>query len=352
RRHLLKQELVTLVLRRRRQGRRRKLWVHPINVLRRELLLDPARHHRYFRMSAEEIETLLSFVGPDLTKQTTNYRTPIEPKQRLAVTLRLLASVDSICSLAFTYRLGFETVSQCIMETCEAIERKMLATHLPRPTVETWRQTSQEFQEKLDFPKCLGLVNGKHIRHFLYYKGTFSVVLLALVDANCRFTAIQVGDFGRNNAFLPGGKDLGNISYTMVGDAAFLLKPYLMRPYSGHNISYEKDILNYRLCLARMTVEKSFVILAARWRILYQKINLLPSKVDTLVVAMCILHNFLTKPCDVEMWRQQGGAGMRQGMRSIAIQANRVGQEAVSVRQKFTKYFISVEGRIDWLYIV
>ena len=55
-----------------------------------ELLLDPARHHRYFRMSAEEIETLLSFVGPDLTKQTTNYRTPIEPKQRLAVTLRLV----------------------------------------------------------------------------------------------------------------------------------------------------------------------------------------------------------------------------------------------------------------------
>ncbi|CDQ60090.1 unnamed protein product [Oncorhynchus mykiss] len=34
------------------------------------------------------METLLSFVSPDLTKQTTNYRTPIEPKQRLAVTLR------------------------------------------------------------------------------------------------------------------------------------------------------------------------------------------------------------------------------------------------------------------------
>nr|XP_046167290.1 ubiquitin carboxyl-terminal hydrolase 37-like [Oncorhynchus gorbuscha] len=39
-------------------------------------------------MSAEEMETLLFFVGTDLTKQTTNYRTPIEPKQRLAVTLR------------------------------------------------------------------------------------------------------------------------------------------------------------------------------------------------------------------------------------------------------------------------
>ncbi|CAB1340738.1 unnamed protein product [Coregonus sp. 'balchen'] len=72
-----------------------------------------------------------------------------------------------------------------------------------------------------------------------------------------------------------------------------------------------------------MTVEKAFGILAARWRILYKKTNLLPSKVDTLVFAMCILHNFLTKPCDVEMWLQQSGAGMRQGMRGIAIKANR-----------------------------
>jgi hypothetical protein len=58
---------------------------------------------------------------------------PLELKKRY------LASGDSICSLAFTYRLGFETVSQCIMETCEAIERKMLAIHLPRPTEEAWR---------------------------------------------------------------------------------------------------------------------------------------------------------------------------------------------------------------------
>jgi hypothetical protein len=150
------------------------------------------------------------------------------------------------------------------------------------------------------------------------------------------------------DAFLLGGEDLGKIPYTMVGDAAFPLKPYLMRPYAWHNISCEKEIFNYRLCRARMTAEKAFGILAVRWRILYQKIKLLPSKVDILVVAMCILHNFLTRPCDVEMWLQQGGAGVRQGMRGIAIQANRAGREAVSVREKLTKYLTSVEGRIDF----
>lgn len=46
-----------------------------------------------------------------------------------------------------------------------------------------------------------------------------------------------------------------------------------------------------------MRVVKTFGILVARWRILNKNINLLPSNVDTLVVAMCILHKFHTKPC-------------------------------------------------------
>uniref|UniRef100_A0A674DMB6 DDE Tnp4 domain-containing protein n=1 Tax=Salmo trutta TaxID=8032 RepID=A0A674DMB6_SALTR len=279
-------------------------------------------------MSAEEMETLLSFVGPDLTKQTTNYRTPNRVEAKTSCHSKVSYWKKLYCVSRCMEK------SSCIMETCEAIERKML------------------FHEKWDDPQTTKL--GEPF--CFYYKGTFSLVILALLDANYRFTAIQVGDFGRNSdggvyvpqdAFLPGSEDLGTIPYTMVGDAAFPLKPHLMRPYAGNNISYEKEMFNYRLCRARMTVEKAFGILAARWRILYQKINLLPSKVDTLVVVMCILHNFLTKPCDVEMWLQQGGAGMRRG---IAIQANRAGQEAVSVREKFTQYFTSVEGRIEVSY--
>jgi hypothetical protein len=101
---------------------------------------------------------------------------------------------------------------------------------------------------------------------YFYYKGTFSVMLLALVDDKYGFTAIQVSDFGRNcddgvyanspfgralvsktlqvpqDAFLPGGEDLGKMPYKMLGDAAFPLKPSLIRPYAGHNISYEKYI--------------------------------------------------------------------------------------------------------------
>jgi len=39
-------------------------------------------------MNAEQMEDLLSLTGPDITGMSINYRTPIGPKEKLAVTLR------------------------------------------------------------------------------------------------------------------------------------------------------------------------------------------------------------------------------------------------------------------------
>ena len=79
--------------------RRHRFWVHEILRKRKEhgvfchlvkeLQLDADRHHEYFRMSAEKLEFVLSFVGPVIAK-TTVAREPIEPKQKLAICLRLV----------------------------------------------------------------------------------------------------------------------------------------------------------------------------------------------------------------------------------------------------------------------
>lgn len=47
-----------------------------------------------------------------------------------------------------------------------------------------------------------------------------------------------------------------------------------------------------------MVVECAFGILTARWRIMLREINLHPNHADSLVVAACILHNFLLSPTD------------------------------------------------------
>ncbi|ROI73783.1 hypothetical protein DPX16_22894 [Anabarilius grahami] len=53
-----------------------------------ELKLYHGRFRTYFRMSVGQFEELLQTVAPHLTRQTTNFREPIDPEQRLAVCLR------------------------------------------------------------------------------------------------------------------------------------------------------------------------------------------------------------------------------------------------------------------------
>ncbi len=41
---------------------------------------------------------------------------------------------------------------------------------------------------------------------------------------------------------LPGAAHLGDVPFVMVGDGALPLKPYLMRPYCGQNLTHQKQL--------------------------------------------------------------------------------------------------------------
>lgn len=79
---------------------------------------------------------------------------------------------------------------------------------MPVPKKEDWQKISEQFGFLLAFPNYVEAVDGKRVviqapsccgSLFFYYKGTFSIVLLGIVDVHYHFSMINVGAYGRNS---------------------------------------------------------------------------------------------------------------------------------------------------------
>ncbi|KAJ8928711.1 hypothetical protein NQ314_018721 [Rhamnusium bicolor] len=66
-------------------------------------------------------DELLSIVGPKIQKQSTWFRQPISARTKLEITLRYLASGDSLTSLQYLYRVPKNTISIFLPKVLTAI---------------------------------------------------------------------------------------------------------------------------------------------------------------------------------------------------------------------------------------
>ena len=192
------------------------------------------------------------------------------------------------------------------------------------------------------------------------YKGTFSGVLMAIVDARFRFMMVDIGSYGRNSdggifrkllrenklnlpppEMLQNSEECGPLPYVFVVDEAFPLMTNLLRPYAKGKKTLPEDhqIFNYRLSRARRIIENAFGILASRWKIFHTKIALRPDNIVRVVQACCVLHNFLqyksknkgllSRPDDSTTDNRAAG------MTDLPSFGTRGSQEAIEIRDKF-----------------
>ncbi|XP_063219239.1 uncharacterized protein LOC134531043 [Bacillus rossius redtenbacheri] len=353
-------------------------------LILRHLIDNETKFREYFRVSTEIFDTILGFVKEDITRlQCNRVKRPISAEQKLCLTLRFMATGESFRSLAFQFRICPSWVSIIIKETLQSICSKMLNSSIPSPDQDVLKRSSIGFHRKWNYPNCCGSIDGKHIRiikpkHsgslFYNYKDYFSVVLLALVDDNYKFLAIDVGSYGKEGdagifaksvlgqrlsegtfrfpepAILPGTDTL--MPHVILGDEAFQLTSSVMRPYprAQSKCDEEKAIYNYRHCRARRTCENAFGILCQYFRVFFTAIAIKPDTVDLLVIASCIIHNHLRSariPCPGEE-EDRNVCLPTENMIPMARQGRNSTHLAYSIRDKFKNYFCSQEGQVSW----
>ncbi|XP_037567439.2 uncharacterized protein LOC119463717 [Dermacentor silvarum] len=398
--------LKLLLILKRRRAFSRKYWVRPTWTKRSDesefftamkLMKngDESLFYMFYRMSPETFDMLHSLVREDLTKEQCPSRAPISSGERLALTLRFLSSGMLVRDAAMAFRVGIETARNVIRETCSVLWKVLVPLYMKTPTEEEWREIATGFSNRWQFPNCLGAVDGKHVQlkcprnagsMYFNYKGTHSIVLMAVVDSQYLFRLVDVGAPGR---FSDGGifKDSligkrmheGKLNlpraatlprservcpHVFVGDEAFQLRPDFMRPLPGSRTAPEEVIFNYRLSRARRCVENAFGILVSRWRIYERQINLEPKNADIIVKATCVLHNFLSSNAAStycppgyadfqDMFGTVSSGTWRQGPESTAVfgleksKAHNCTRVANAVRQEFLKYF-NDEGQVPW----
>ncbi|KAK0413635.1 hypothetical protein QR680_006915 [Steinernema hermaphroditum] len=214
-------------------------------------------------MKQSTFDNLLSKVAPLLQGERTT-STTIAPEEMLVITLRFLATGSSYRTLQFNFRIGVSTIGSVIRRTCRAVTKCLYGNVKLPGTPEEWLEISRMFEEKWNFPMVLGAIDGKHVKLkkpplsgscFYNYKGSFSIVLMAVCDARYRFIFYSNSPFGRkllcgslrlpNDAALPNTNQ--QVPYFFLGDGAFPLSEHLMQP---------------RLSRARRVIENAFGILA------------------------------------------------------------------------------------------
>ncbi|CAM5075757.1 unnamed protein product [Eretmochelys imbricata] len=255
-----------------------------------------------------ELCDLLSFA---LRHKNTKMRAALTVEKQVAIALWKLATPDSYCSVGNQFGVGKSTVGAAVMQVANAIKDLLISRVVTLGNM----QVIVDGFAAMGFPNCGGAIDGTHIpilapEHqagdYINRKGYFSIVLQALVDHKGRFTNINVGCPGKvhdsrtfrnsglfqklqEGTLFPDQKiTVGDVEMPIVilGDPAYPLMPWLMKPYAG-SLDSSQELFNYRLSKCRMVVECAFGCLKVRWRSLLSRYDFSKTNIPN-ISACCV----------------------------------------------------------------
>ena len=167
---------------------------------------DHVSFYNFLRITPPMFDELLQRIIPLIEKQDTNYRKALEPGMKLAITLRHFATGDSYATLQYEFRVANNTICLLVKDVCDALTIELKNEVITCPVDRgAWEEIAEDFYVRWNVPHACGDLDGKHVAikkpsgtgtMYHNYKGFFSIVMMALVDADYKFMWIDVGGLG------------------------------------------------------------------------------------------------------------------------------------------------------------
>ena len=181
-------------------------WVMP-GILQREerrcYRTDIPDYRNFITVPPAFFDLIENRIFNRLKKSHTNFRKPLEVGLKLEITLSHLSTGESYTSLQYHLRVGSTTIYKFVPKVCKGILGKFQQEYFICP--EKLRGIEEKFRNRWNVLHAVGGPDGNHIAmkkpkksgsEYFNYKGYFSLVLLALVDAEYKFLWVNLGSSG------------------------------------------------------------------------------------------------------------------------------------------------------------
>lgn len=123
--------ITTKLLAKKKQRKKRRWWMRSLyrnrelysgSMLLNDLKNEDGDHFKNCcRMTPETFNNLLNLIETKIRKEDTQFRLSIPANERLALTLRYLATGDSFASLSLLFKVSKSSISSIVPEVCTAI---------------------------------------------------------------------------------------------------------------------------------------------------------------------------------------------------------------------------------------
>ncbi len=167
---------------------------------------DPAAFQNFVQCKPAMFQEMVDRLTPLICKLDTNYRKALDPGLKVAIIFRYMATGDSSKSLQYGFRVAYNSICVLIAEVSSAIMDAYHEEVIVTPTTpDDWMVIANTNSRRWHYHHCLGAIDDKHVAikktmnaglYYFNYKNFHSIVLMALVDGDYKFTWVEVGANG------------------------------------------------------------------------------------------------------------------------------------------------------------